>query len=624
MIKTIKLSHFRGYRSLELDLAPITVIIGMNSAGKSTLLHALAFLMNGLDLAAGVEPSDESGKRRVDGGALRDVASVYGPWQSLFTQTAGSSADYVAVDALFEGTEISYGSVTARRRPGTHSEIDVQAEVVTSALRQPTARTRPSAALIAHVDTLSHDESYMSDAEFELASRSAMNAGLVRNRLIRLDEQAIERINRTLRTVTNAEIVERTALADAQVGAPVMISFRRDGATFEIGAANHALVSTLALLSAIEMQFILPTTTGERLLLLDEPELHLHPRAQGEILARIANEAHCAGAQIISATHSVDIVRRMWPRRDSAIINIERPFTRVRRLYSQRELLGAFSQTRDLSLFSAVNFLPSRRILLVEGESDETIIHRSAVAYLGTAPHRMARFDAWTRVSLDGVDNIPAPELIERLISSSILPRLGKGDVLMVASVLDRDYDKDPGCQIHRGLQVERIGRVWSRHSIESLFVEVNVLESLLSATLGPSAPPDLVDRIRQAITEADANDDLREGASDELSEVLRRTRQYVGKAANQEARRRVRTNPEIWQRGKDRAEFVLKHIRGTLPVQVQNKVSASIAKVLESIHPDHLRHVILPPEIIALLDDLVSRAPNDRPSPSAPSGAAV
>lgn len=624
MIKTLKLRHFRGYRSLEIDLAPISVVIGTNASGKSTILQAFKVLMDSLDLAVGVEP-DESGKRRIFGGAVRDIASAYGGWQDLFLRSDGSSADDLAVEGFFDGTGIAYGSVTARRRPGSQSEFDVQVEMTAPTLPQPTAILRPSAALIAHVNTLDRDETYKSDAEFELASRSTATAGLVRNRLIRLDEEAIEQINCTLRPLANAEIVERTALADAQVGAPVSVFFRRDGETFEIGAANHALVSTLALLSDVQMQFALPTKTGECLLLLDEPELHLHPIKQAEILELLADWAHSVGAQIISATHSDHLVRRIWPRPDSATFNIERKCTRVRRLYSQRDLLRAFAQTRDLSIFSAVNFLPSRRVLLVEGRSDETIIHCCAVAYLGAFPQRMARFDAWIQVPIDGVSNAPAPEFIERLFSSSLLPRFEDGDILRIASALDRDYDKAPGHQIHRGPQVERIERIWSRHSIESLFIEVDILESLLFAALGPSAPPDLVDRIREAITAADADEDLREGASDEFAEVLRRTRQHPGKAANQEARRRVRANPEIWQRGKDRAEFVLRHIRSTLPVQVQNKVRASIAKVLESIPPEQLQHVIVPPELVELIDELVSRAPADRPaSPTASSGAAA
>jgi hypothetical protein len=44
MIKTIRLRNFRGYRNAELPLKPLTVLLGPNSAGKSSFGQALAAL----------------------------------------------------------------------------------------------------------------------------------------------------------------------------------------------------------------------------------------------------------------------------------------------------------------------------------------------------------------------------------------------------------------------------------------------------------------------------------------------------------------------------------------------------------------------------------------------------
>jgi hypothetical protein len=368
-------------------------------------------------------------------------------------------------------------------------------------------------------------------------------------------------------------------------------------------------VSALSLLSEFEAQLAQPTETGERLLLLDEPELHLHPLAQAAMAEYLAGVSHTTGAQIVSATHSHSIVRSLLSHTNSAIITIERQFSRLRRLYSQKDVLKALRNIHDLASFSAINFLASRHVLFIEGETDETILHRCALAYLCASPERLTRFESWTRVPLDGVSNTPAPELIERLVSSPILPPLNRGEVFVVASVLNRDYDREPGHHVRSGPQVERVDHVWSRHSIESLFIDVGVLESLLLAALGAAAPADIRDRIEVAIAAADSDECLREGAEDEMAEFFRRTRQYNGKSAQVEARRRVRANPEIWQRGKDRAAFVLKHVRDTLPLRLQNKVRSSVHGLLESISVEELWRVKVPPEIISLLGELVTRA---------------
>jgi hypothetical protein len=139
--------------------------------------------------------------------------------------------------------------------------------------------------------------------------------------------------------------------------------------------------------------------------------------------------------------------------------------------------------------------------------------------------------------------------------------------------------------------------------------VEADILESLILSALGDDAPLDLKDRIQAAISAANADENLREGAEDELAEHFRRTRQYFGKESQAKARQQVRANPEIWQRGKDRAAFVLQHIRAGLPVALQNKVRATISKNLEALTPEQLQTVRVPHEVAFLLDDLVVRS---------------
>lgn len=610
MIKSLELSNFGGYRSLRLDFAPLTVIIGSNAYGKSTLLHAISVLMAGVDVATRHAPADNPARWLVRGEPLDSIAPSAGGWQELFTRTQDSPAEHLLVQGTFEGPGwLSEARLTVATAPEGEPDVAVAVESNTARTLPPTVSRGASATLITHVSTLNHDEAYVPDGDFQFTSQSGAHAGFIRNRIIRLDEAAIERINRVLRKLAQAESISMTRLADAQTGVPLTVSFRRNGSTFELNSANHALVSALSLFSEVEAHLAQPSESGERLLLLDEPEVHLNPRAQAMLAECLSEISNSAGVQIVSVTHSHPIVRSILSRPNSAVITIERQFTRLRRLYSQKDVLRALGNTHDLAAFSAVNFLVSRHVLFVEGETDETILEQCALAHFGASPERLARFESWTRVPLGGVSNAPAPELIERLVSSPILPRLDRGEVLVVASVLDRDYDREPGHHLRSGPQVERIDHVWSRHSIESLFIDVDVLESLLLAALGVAAPADIRDRVQAAIAAADSDECLREGAEDELAELFRRTRQYTGKAAQVEARKRVRTNPEIWQRGKDRAAFVLQHVRATLPPPLQNKVRGGIHKLLEAVPVGELRRVKVPAEIISLLDELVTRA---------------
>src|SRR5436309_38053 len=46
MIKQIKIRDFKSIREVELNLDPVTVLIGRSGTGKSNLVHAIRFLRN--------------------------------------------------------------------------------------------------------------------------------------------------------------------------------------------------------------------------------------------------------------------------------------------------------------------------------------------------------------------------------------------------------------------------------------------------------------------------------------------------------------------------------------------------------------------------------------------------
>lgn len=58
MLRRVTLQRFRGFQSLQVELRPITAMIGKNSAGKTTVLHAVRLAYDATQLAlATVEAS---------------------------------------------------------------------------------------------------------------------------------------------------------------------------------------------------------------------------------------------------------------------------------------------------------------------------------------------------------------------------------------------------------------------------------------------------------------------------------------------------------------------------------------------------------------------------------------
>lgn len=62
-LKRIGLTRFKAFKQAEIELAPLTVLIGHNNAGKSTVLHALAMLGQTVEAPTTGEQLATSGTR---------------------------------------------------------------------------------------------------------------------------------------------------------------------------------------------------------------------------------------------------------------------------------------------------------------------------------------------------------------------------------------------------------------------------------------------------------------------------------------------------------------------------------------------------------------------------------
>jgi len=52
-LKRFSIENFKAFRKSELDLAPLTILIGENSSGKSSLLQALLLIKQTLESPSG-------------------------------------------------------------------------------------------------------------------------------------------------------------------------------------------------------------------------------------------------------------------------------------------------------------------------------------------------------------------------------------------------------------------------------------------------------------------------------------------------------------------------------------------------------------------------------------------
>lgn len=110
MLTKLKLGNFKSWREMEIDLAPITLLFGTNSSGKTSILHALLLLKqtaNSFDRGLHINFGG-SDRDYVDFGSYRDLVYGHDETNDLRLGMNWIHYDFERILALNHGDSIGY------------------------------------------------------------------------------------------------------------------------------------------------------------------------------------------------------------------------------------------------------------------------------------------------------------------------------------------------------------------------------------------------------------------------------------------------------------------------------------------------------------------------------------
>ena len=315
MIRKLSIENLKCFESLELDFAPLTLFTGFNAAGKSTVLQALLLLtqtlrggrgtsellLNGPLVSLG-SPLDvlntTSGAKTLSLGVEIDGINL--SWR-FDLEEAGRRSLRIAELIKSNGLEIqrfSGADLVGLAPQAAVGELEsalqaLEQAVFLSASRQIESEVFPaplnSQVRRGDVGVLGQFAPWWlyaeGDAKVEKARRTEPNAVTMRAQLNSWCNEVFPGAE------ANALPINRTSLMRLELrsgpttdwGSPANIGYG-------VGYAFPILVAGL-------------TGAPDRMVIIDSPEAHLHPRGQSQIglfLARMAS----AGSQILLETHS--------------------------------------------------------------------------------------------------------------------------------------------------------------------------------------------------------------------------------------------------------------------------------------------------------------------------------
>lgn len=646
MLNRIVLRHFRGFKALDVEISPVTVFMGRNSSGKTSVLHAVRMALEALEIgfAEGAPHADKDGWITVcwehivwDHARLYPIAN----WAEMFTDKEAGEGTSLSVELGFDEAD-SFQDVHVKLSYARNAQLKMSVRVrndkavaeleglaLKSRLRAPRLRTAlgrgvPRAVFIPAFYGVTSAEEHRTWALVKRELGSGNQSRIVRNLVARLDGTAVARMNDFLRRSVGATLSPMTGVQDTENIEHLEVQYKDTNGELELSSAGAGLINLVALYAAMEKSRPPASEPWPVLFLLDEPEAHLHPKLQGDVGDTLGAMAAEFGAQLLVATHSVEMINRIGRRRDARLIALDRGTGQATSLSSEEDVVRELGQWCDLTPFASLNFLASRRILFHEGPSDDTILRVCAeLAFRNDAP-KLAAFRAWTRVSLEGTGNASAQSVLGAVLTPSLFPGLKVKETVRAVCVFDRDAHRTPGLRMLKPLtkgHFEAFELVWSRYSIESLFLEPACLAAWLVQLLpsGSVAEEVLRERVREGIALADKDSKLMDEA--EILQLAAKLRpredlldggkkQMTPSEALKAAKEEVHKQPEVWQRGKDRARFVLGHVRASLASKLQTHVSTRIDSLVETAGAERLGDpgVLIPKEIRELLDLMVKQ----------------
>jgi len=634
MLKKVALTRFRGFESLNADLRMISVIMGPNSSGKTSLLHAVRVAVEALaiGLEQGTPQLADDGWITVYNGIVWDYNRLFpaSDWSELFTNKIVGEGIEMKIRLTFEDSDaiqdleavLTYARnqqlrlqtyVLSRRASDAVKDIVPRSKHRPEALHRALAAGAPKAVLVPAFYGVTRSEEYRTTPHVERMLGGGEQSRAVRNLIARLRPDAFKRLNDFLSRHMGATLTGRTTDQDVERVLNLEVNFQDTNGSLELASAGAGLVNLISLYAAMEHFRPGSQEKDERpvLYLLDEPEAHLHPRLQGnvgETLGALANEFR---TQLIIATHSIEMINRLGQRPDAVLLAVDRTKSSVASLDSEDALTQELSRWCDLTPFTSINFLASRRILFHEGPSDSELLKRCADIYFRSRTPDLTRFRQWTLVPLGGTGNVNARAVLGAVLQPTVFPAIANGPPVRAVCVLDRDAERVPGFKkrddLSRGIY-EAHELIWSRYSIESLFLEASTLTAWLSALL----PADLISEselrvlVNEAITSANVDLDLIMAAAKRMMIAQIRGNELRPGDALDAAQKEVRTRPEIWQHGRDRAQYILRHVRAALPNDaLRNHIRVNLLDLIRAVAVEKLGNplVLIPGEIRTLLD---------------------
>lgn len=306
MIQKIEISNFKNISNLTLELENLNVLVGSNNSGKSSILQAIQFAIS-VAQTTNFEQTRWSNKSKKLPTSLTPEQLIYAPFRDVYSLAFGGKLKTEIKSAIqIEFTEaVTLHKTKVQIRKGKNKNIatEIHNKEIGELLRiieEPFTIYVPGLAGIPAFEELKSPG---------LVRRAAArgDANNVFRNIIWLLHQNIESWESFISDVKDIfPEIEIIASFNHERDEHLNVQIKDSNKILPIDAAGTGFLQILQILSYINIY-------KPKILLLDEPDAHLHPNNQRKIAKKLYELSVARGFQIIISTHSRHFLYELEP-----------------------------------------------------------------------------------------------------------------------------------------------------------------------------------------------------------------------------------------------------------------------------------------------------------------------
>ncbi len=507
-IKKVELKKFKKYKNSTIQLNDeLSLLVGGNNSGKSSLLQAMAtwqFCKTLLEIEKGRVSWTENATNQGVGLGIVDFTPMFIPslshlWTNLKSQKQTEDDGYTLKiklfwdDSLKNEKFLEIGLSLANDRlfiKNTSSNLALQE--IQNDDGSPNNENIPQIAYLPPFAGITDRESRLSPAMRNRLIGQGLSGGVIRNSIydIHLENQNKRRrlkegrnkiANKDLNLLRETdpwEILQKTLFDLFSLKLEVTPFNEKYHSYLKIECvagvvngyqfkkhknfnARDIMVEGSGFLQWLSV-YTLALSEEFNVILLDEPDAHLHTQLQKNLTERLEEITIKKGKQVLLATHSTELIRAYEPQKILALSN-----SRGKYLGSDNEKIGLLSGIGTIFSPKIHKLTEDKRLLIVEGVSDERFLKKIFKKLELTWPKNIVTW-LWTGKSSERF------QLYKQL----------KNEIPDLKAISMRDRDDDSDHSVGADLKDKStnhgdsdfLAMKWRRRHIENYFLDISAI----------------------------------------------------------------------------------------------------------------------------------------------------